>query len=94
MRGRVVQAVRVTDPNRPDGSADQPIWPVCKCGCGSTVRVGSWYRAGHDARHLSVLASAVSNSSLPMSAALHQLAHSLKLQDKLAARLAKREILT
>ena len=94
MRGRVVRAVRVTDPNRPDGSDDQPIWPVCKCGCGSNVQIGRAYKAGHDARHLSVLASAVSNGQIGIEAALAQLEHSDKLRDKLTARLTKRGILS
>lgn len=65
-----------------DGST--PTKGACLCGCGEDC--GSFYKPGHDSRHLSSLAAAVKAGTMTKTEAQAAVSHS----DKLVAKLAKR----
>lgn len=67
----------------------ETTWPTCKCGCGSNVQRDRHYRAGHDARHVSILFSAVRDGQLRLRSAQARLKHSPTLRDKLTARVQR-----
>jgi len=57
----------------------------CTCGCGGTTK-GGHYLPGHDSQHLSRLLARVRSGALRFDAALAEVAHSPRLQAKLAGR--------
>lgn len=59
---------------------------ACTCGCGGETR-GGWYLSGHDSSHLAGLTKGIRAGRLTLEGALVEVAHSDRLQAKLAARL-------